>query len=374
MDLLIILTYVGVCVAAFKIFKIPLNKWTVPTAALGGIALLSTLLLLMNYNHAYAKYGRDVFVSIPIVPEVSGQVIAVEVEDNSRVLQGEVLFRLDPVPFELDVVRAKAQLTSGGQDVLEKEERWNATRARVKRARAESDRARQEYERFASDPGAFSEMDVENRRQAALKAEAELETAEAQEKRARLDLEAEVEGEDPEVARLRADLRLAEYRLEQTVVRAPADGTVTQLALRAGTAVRTLPLRPAMVFIPAARRQFAASFWQNSLGRLEPGYEAEVILDAVPGHVFKGTVTAVLPAMSEGEVQSQGALLSADILSRPGRAVALIDLEEDLDDYNLPLGIEGQAAVYSEHYHHVGVMRRVLLRMVGWLKYVYPIK
>lgn len=374
MDLLIILTYVGLCVAVFKIFKIPLNKWSVPTAVLGGIALVGGLLLLMNYNHAYGKYGKEVFASIPIVPEVSGQVVSVEVESESRVRAGDVLFRLDPVPFELEVVRARAQLAGAGQDLLQQEEAWRSTRAEVAKARAERDRAQQEYERYAADPGAFSELGVENRRQATLTTQAAVEAAEAKEKQARLELEGQVEGEDPEVARFRAELRLAEWRLEQTVVRAPSDGIVSQLSLRPGMRAVSLPLRPAMVFIPIERRQFAASFWQNSLRRLAAGHEAEVILDAVPGHVFKGRVRTVLPAMSEGEVQSQGSLISADLLSRKGRVVILIDLEEDLGDYHLPLGVQGQAAVYSEHFHHVSVVRRVLLRMAAWLKYVYPIK
>ena len=53
MDLLIILTYVAFAWAMFKIFKIPVNKWTIPTAALGGIFIVSGLILLMNYNHPY---------------------------------------------------------------------------------------------------------------------------------------------------------------------------------------------------------------------------------------------------------------------------------------------------------------------------------
>ena len=51
MDLLIILTYVAIAWSIFKIFKIPVNKWTVPTAALGGVFIVSALILLMNYNH-----------------------------------------------------------------------------------------------------------------------------------------------------------------------------------------------------------------------------------------------------------------------------------------------------------------------------------
>ncbi|MCV5927091.1 hypothetical protein OFO11_34885, partial [Escherichia coli] len=48
MDLLLILTYAALCIAIFKIFNIPLNKWTVPTAVLGGVVLVGTLVLLMN--------------------------------------------------------------------------------------------------------------------------------------------------------------------------------------------------------------------------------------------------------------------------------------------------------------------------------------
>lgn len=35
MDILLILTYSALCVFIFKVFRIPLNKWTVPTAVLG---------------------------------------------------------------------------------------------------------------------------------------------------------------------------------------------------------------------------------------------------------------------------------------------------------------------------------------------------
>ena len=46
MDFLLIATYTAICVAIFKIFRIPLNKWTVPTAVLGGVVLIGTLMML----------------------------------------------------------------------------------------------------------------------------------------------------------------------------------------------------------------------------------------------------------------------------------------------------------------------------------------
>jgi multidrug resistance efflux pump len=130
-----------------------------------------------------------------------------------------------------------------------------------------------------------------------------------------------------------------------------------------------------MVFIPEQRRLMVASFWQNSLQRMAPGSQAEVIIDAVPGHVFSGKLSHVLPVMSEGDVQASGALISAQRLAVHGRALAVIELDEDLDDYALPRGIQGKAIIISDSDPlHVSLIRRILLRMMGWLNYVFPIK
>ena len=94
MDLLIILTYVAFAWAMFKIFKIPVNKWTIPTAALGGIFIVSGLILLMNYNHPYTFKAQKAVISIPITPQVTGVVSSVTDKANQRVKKGEVLVRM----------------------------------------------------------------------------------------------------------------------------------------------------------------------------------------------------------------------------------------------------------------------------------------
>jgi multidrug resistance efflux pump len=82
MDLLLILTYAAFCIALFKIFRIPLNKWTVPTAVLGGVVLIGALIFTMNYNHPYSEVARSYFVSVPVIPVVSGLVVEVPVQSN----------------------------------------------------------------------------------------------------------------------------------------------------------------------------------------------------------------------------------------------------------------------------------------------------
>ena len=80
MDLLLIMTYGALCIGIFKVFDLPLNKWTVPTAVLGGIFLVGSLVLVMNYNHPFSNMAREMYVTTPIIPAVAGIVVEVDIE------------------------------------------------------------------------------------------------------------------------------------------------------------------------------------------------------------------------------------------------------------------------------------------------------
>ena len=91
MELLLILTYSAICVAIFKIFKIPINKWTLPTAVLGGIFLIGFILLVMNYNHPFTTNARIYFTVTPVLPAVKGRVIEVPAKANVPLKEGDEL-------------------------------------------------------------------------------------------------------------------------------------------------------------------------------------------------------------------------------------------------------------------------------------------
>ncbi|ABV35586.1 secretion protein HlyD family protein [Shewanella sediminis HAW-EB3] len=377
MDLLLILTYTAICIAIFKIFKIPLTKWTVPTAILGGIFLIGALILLMNYNHPYTPFAKEVFVTVPINPAVRGIVTEVEVEPNVPIKKGDVLFRLDPRPFEAIVKQKRAALVSAEQEVPQLEAAWKAALASVERATADKDRTKSAFDRYAKGKkkggvnSPFTELELDNKRQLYLASEASLSAVKAEELRVRLAFQSNVDGVNTKVAGIQGELEKALFDLEMTVVRAPSDGMVTQMALRPGIVAVPMPLRSLVSFIPEEQRYFAGAFWQNSLLRLKEGDEAEVILDAAPGVVFKGRVAKILPAMAEGELQSRGVLISSMVLMPRGRAIVLIELDDHDVKSAFPAGVAGQAAIYTEHFHHVSVIRKVLLRMQGWLNYLF---
>ena len=227
------------------------------------------------------------------------------------------------------------------------------------------DRARRDRPRGGGRGAVFTELEVENRRGAYLGSEAALASAVARAEEARIAYESEIDGVNPTVARLQAELRQAEYDLEETTVRAPTDGYVTQLFLRPGMIAVSLPLQPVMVFIHREANEFAAAFQQNALQRVRAGDEAEIAFDAVPGRVFRGKVTGIMDAVAQGQVQPTGAILDPQAPDRQGqgRAIAYIDIVDDLSAYQLPAGSAAQVALYTEHWHHFAIIRRILLRM-----------
>ncbi|MFD1327694.1 HlyD family secretion protein [Mycoplana ramosa] len=382
MDLLLILTYAAICIAVFKIFRIPVTQWTVSTAVLGGIFLISGLILLMSYNHPYSSDGRIYFTSAPVIPAVGGIVVEVPVAANTPLKQGTVLFRIDPRPYQFTVDQKRAALAEAEQMVRQLKAAMDAADSVVEGAIADRDRAQQSFESYReifessmqrTGQSAVSELEVENRRGLFLAQVAAVGTAQAQAQQARLAYESQINGVNPSVARLTAELRNAEFELDQTTVRAPSDGYVSQVFLRPGMMANPLPLRPVMVFINSEDRMLAAAFIQNSLQRVNVGDEAEVSFKAVPGKIFKAKVSGIIDVMAQGQLQPTGALIDPQAPERlqPGQTLAKIDILEDTSAYQLPGGVVADVAVYTHHWHHVSILRKVLLRMSAWMNYVF---
>ena len=375
MELLLILLYVSICYVVFKVFKIPINQWSLATAALGGIVGIVLLLLIMNYNHPFTTNARIYFSVTPVLPSVRGRVIEVPAQTNTPLKEGDVLFRVDPKPFEYMVAQKKAALAEAEQNVKQLKASLDQATAAADRTNAQFDLAQQEYNRqaqlFERKVVAQATLDTATRN-----LEASKQTwvgAKAEEERARLAYSSNIEGVNTTVARLTAELADAQYDLDQTVTRAPGNGFVTQVALRPGMYVVPAPLRPVMAFVNTDINDqgLGAAFQQNSLQRVRAGDEAEVAFDAVPGRVFKGKVRTVLDAIAAGQIQASGALVDYGARTEGGRALALIDIEEDISGYQIPAGAAAQVAIYTKYWHHVSLLRKILLRMRSWQNYVF---
>jgi multidrug resistance efflux pump len=373
MDLLLILTYAAFAYGAFRLFKIPVNGYTLLTAALGGIALIGALLLGMNYNHPFTSQARFYFNTTPIVPGVSGVVTEVPVKANTLVKTGEVLFRIDPEPFENAVKAKEAALADALQTTHQLRATADAAQKKLESALADRDSAKDVFERSKKllETGAVAQVQFERAKNTFSAAEATAQSAKSEADRALLEAEAVVKGVNTDVARLQAELDTAKFNLEQSVVRAPTDGTVQQNFLRPGMFAASMPLRPVMIFLHNEKPKFTAAFLQNSAQRIEEGSEAEFILPAVPGRFFKGKVDAVGAFIAQGQLQPSGNLVDPEQIKGEGRILVRIEPEDGISKYLIVPGSTAQVAIYTHHMHHLAIMRKVLLRMKSWTNYLF---
>lgn len=375
MELLLALIYVSFCIAIFKIFRIPVNQWSLSTAVLGGIIGISLTLLVMNYNHPFTANARIYFAVTPILPTVKGRVVEVPVQANAPLKEGDVLFRIDPKPFEYVVAEKKAALAEAEQNVKQLKASFDQAAAQAERANAQLQLAEQNYDRqaqlFKANVVAQATLDTATRNLDASKQS--FAAAKAEEERARLAYTSNIGGVNTAVAKLRAELADAEFDLEQTTTRAAGPGFVTQVSLRPGMYAIPAQLRTSMFFVNTGPqdRELGAAFQQNSLQRVKAGDDAEVAFDAVPGRVFKGKVRTVVDAISTGQLGTTVGLIEPETRTTAGRAVAIIDVSDEMRDYQIPLGATAQVAIYTEHWHHLSLLRKVLLRMRSWQNYVF---
>ena len=313
MELLMMATYSFLCWLTFKVFKVPVNKWSLTTAVMGGFVLIASMVFLMNYNHPYTSNARSYFVTTPIITNVSSVVTEVHIKEKSHVKKGDTLFILDNTIFKSKVSTLYADL--------------NLARIRLN----------QSIKLYKARAGSSYDVDLYR----------------------------------AEVNKINAQLIDANWRVEQCIVTASSDGLITQQRLRVGMRAVEFPLRPLMSFVSTDKKYIVAALPQNPIQRIAIGNEAEIIFDAIPGVIIKGEIENIGEVISQGEVQVSGTLYNFDTHTPQGSVPVLIKITSDVSSYFIPGGAKAQVAIYSDHMEPIKIIRRMLLRMKGWLNYVF---
>jgi multidrug resistance efflux pump len=200
---------------------------------------------------------------------------------------------------------------------------------------------------------------------------------EALERQARARVSTRIEGKDPsqtvtpEVREVMAMLDKARFDLDQTAVRAPADGYVPQVQLRPGTMATATRLVPLMAFVVTEQPTLVASFPQKSIREFKPGMPGEATFKQHPGRTFKVKIRRVMTAIPEGEVDASGQLISTTSAHEKGYIPVIFDYDEDIAGLNLPIGAQATVAVYTERAHALSFLRKIIIRINSWENYLF---
>lgn len=238
-------------------------------------------------DNAYVK--QDVTA---ISTQVNGPVAAVYVRENQHVNKGDLLYRVDPAPFEAALHAAEAQLAAARLQTHELVVEAAGTGSDIRGAEANLAIARRAFERQAAlmKQGFTTKSDYDDAANVLAKAETELGNARAKSNEASAAIAPG--GNQPAIAAALAVVEKAKLDLAHTVIRAPASGTVAKSdrLLVGQTAITGV----AMLSIVGDRQPWVeANFKESDLARMAVGQPAEVTFDAYPGIKIKGHVASI---------------------------------------------------------------------------------
>jgi multidrug resistance efflux pump len=313
-----VIAFLTLCYSALVwlvFIKLKLLPWNGKSqAAVAGIGITAIFSLVVSMS-LFQPYSEDVRVYqrvVQIVPRVTGRVIEVPLVANAPVAEGDVLFRIDPEPFQYEVDRLTADL-------------------KLKRI-------------VLDDAKALAGAKV---------------AAEIQRDRAQAE-------HDQTLAKLRA----AELDLREATVYSPVDGVVTNLALAPGQIASKMASLPVMTVIDAATPIVIASFSQGALVFVAVGDEVELAFDRLPGRTLTGRVEAIVPATGQGQLPPSGTLMAWTDQPIPGRFGVRLKIDDQYADLPLTAGASGVAAVYTDRAQAIRIVRQVVIRMTSWLNYI----
>jgi len=344
------------------------------------LALLLVLFVYHVLSDRYTPYTSQARVETfltQIAPEVAGDVLAVDVKDNSSVRKGQLLFQIDPEPYQLAVRSAEANLSVALQGADVSVADIAAARAQIAKQRADLSASR-ELNRIVTDlvdKNALARTQEIRSTSDVGKTSADLARAQADLQRAQASLGAPGL-RNPKVRQALAALDQARLDLRNTRVVAPADGIVTNLRLASGQYVA--PGQPLLGFLETGARWISADMRENQLGNVKPGQDVTVSLDIQPGTLFRGKVQSVGWGISQGDEAPTGQLATVQApqgwIRQPQRfpvRILLLPKEDDARQFDAGRsGAQANVIVFTSDKSILNPIGRLWIKLIALLSYL----
>lgn len=367
MIVLIILTYLGLVYAAFRVLHIPLKPITLAISVLIGFGVVSGILASWQGGAPVSKQITLTRNIVEISSQLKGFITKINYEIGEPVKAGEVVWQIDPVPYEAALASANAQLQAAQSQVSAAEAAVSVATANINRSEANAATAQTERERadrlFAEGSSAISELQVEQFRNASNAANAAVEQALASKEQALAGLEAAQRS----ITVAEEAVRTAEFNLSLTDWEAPTDGVMINWQAREKTITTALRASAIGTFMETGSSRILAVLPQNLMRKVGVGDEAELAFMSRPGKIETGKVIRIANYTGEGQILGGQLVPKAHSLGSKGFIAAVIQLDDSELAESLSLGEAGAAAIYSQNPGPFAVVSKIYLRMLSLL-------
>jgi multidrug resistance efflux pump len=368
--LTILCLYIVALWLVFSKFKLVRWGWLSGTISVAvGALILATFLGLFNY---LTPWGRVTVTGrvVEVTPNVTGQIVAIPVKPNVPVRANDVLFQIDPAPFQYKVAQLQASLAAAKQQVEILKSNYEQATANVSglSTQVAFNKQRNADIQKLAEEGASTQLQAQDNQNQYETALAQLNAAKAAQQSAKLAMDSEIGGVNTTVAQLQAQLENATWELSQTAVRAPADGFVTLVALSVGD--RALQARSAMSFIVENEITLIGMFSQNGFQTIKEGVPVDIVFDNPPGRIYHAKITAIAKGVGQGQVAVSGTLARTNALGGATLFPAEMSIPEGMSRDALRLGMSGSATAFASNAGVIGLLASILVWVSSYTAYL----
>lgn len=379
MTVAVIITFLYVVVIWLVFFRFQILKFNIVWGVITfwvGVHLMLVFLVVVRFFTPYSIDGHVIRQTIQIVPRLPEPTLLVEaaVSQNMPVRKGDILYEFDKTVYEARVREHEAKLAEAQQNAQILQQDIDIASDAVAEATAAQTFASQQVQRYtdlAARGGARQEtLDEWNEKLAA--ANAQLSEARGDLEKARLAADAQVDGVNAAIAEAQAMLDVSRYYLDQTTLRAPADGVIISQQARPGLVVGERRIGAIAALITEDDPYFLATFYQEHLKLVESGQPVEVALDIFPGQIFNGEVVSIWDGTGQGQLVPSGDVPKFPIPRLQGRFAVQITVKDPALP-RFPAGAHGAAAIYTGKGGVFQVIRRINIRLYSWMNFLFPL-
>jgi multidrug efflux system membrane fusion protein len=303
-------------------------NWFKHHVVLGTLLGLLVLFTVYELVSGILVYSRDAYITtdvIGVAPQVSGPLSILAVKDNQVVQKGDLLIKIDPEPFQLDLDRLQANLELARATEEKAKEEVSIAGDRIASQQAQLDDAKMAFERAADlrKMGNIAQQALDDARRTFDVATDLRRAAQA----SRVTAEQEVFVQAAAVTAARAAVARAKYNLDCTALVAPVSGRVAPLIVRVGDYLTAG--RPVVAIVSEENWRLVVNLPERHMKGLKVGQRVYCYIDSDPWRIHAGKVRSIAPGVARSLDPSQilpYVNLTTDWIRLPRRFPVEIDL------------------------------------------------
>lgn len=313
------------------------------------VAVLVLIFIGNEISRHFFAYTSDAYITsdyASMSPAVAGTLAELHVSNDTEVRKGDPLFTLDQTPYKLAAESVAANVAVSEQALQVAKDGVDEAKTNVTATKAILNDAEATQRRLSTlqESGVVTEQRLDDATRDLAEAQANYERALA----ARTGAQDQLKQKAAELRQAKAEAAVADYNLEQTVVRAPFDGQVVPFNTKTGQYLDAGDV--VLILVSRTGYRIVANVHEQHVQFIKPGQPVHYMVSTAPWVLFKGSVRGISKGIARSTLETQALPYvdpETDWIRLSQRFPVEINLSVHPDDRQAFMGADARVLIWN---------------------------